>query len=702
MALLGDIRKKSGLLAVVIGGALLLFLLSEIFSNQNFGIFGGGDNNNPTVLEVDGKKIDRMQFDRIVSQSERVRELNGMQVDDNMRRQLRTEAANQLFNDMAIEPILKNLGIDISGKEYGELLTGDDPHPFIKQYFQQQYNPEVMRRFLQNEYQQDPKYKAAMDEILRAIKTQVKAEKYNNMVRAGFQATPFDIEISYTKQETKVSGQIIFANYLSVADSMVDVSDRELNNYIQNHKEEFEVDASRDIEYVEWNISPSAADSTKAAEQVTRLLKAFKETEDDSSFIAKNSDLPYNPVYRSHGSFGGEAETKLFDASVGEVVGPIAGEGGFGLYKILGTQEGSKVFYNFSQIVLSMSTDTAAVYSKARQLVADINNGASFEELAGRNSVDPSSANGGNMGWIGEVAFIPKAVYNYNNNNQQGSIGIVRGPTGLHIIRVNRKPSKKMIRVASVTRKLDVSRQTRNAVFGIANNFVAEVDNKDDLGFANKAASINKNVKNASKLAPGAQGWATIPNARDVVKWSFDDKRVEGDISEPFTIGNKIIVARVRKIVNKGVSELESVRDEVRLKVINKKKAKILNERFAEAIQKQDDKNDPVALAIAMGTVAQKIENAQFNQNNMLYVGSDYAVQGALLGIKKGEHTKPISGDQGVYVFYCNDVSTPPTAPNMDDQIAKITSSYRQGIESKIDEVLKDQAGLENMFDKYY
>lgn len=702
MALLGDIRKKSGLLAIVIGGALVLFLVSEIFSNQNMGLFGGGEDTNPTVLEVGGKKIDRMQFDRIVSQSERVRELNGMQVDDNMRRQLRTEAANQLFNDMAIEPILENLGIDISGKEYGELLTGDEPHPFIKQYFQQQYNPEVMRRFLQNEYQQDPKYKAAMDEILRAIKTQVKAEKYNKMVSAGFLATPFDVEVGYTKQETKVSGQIVFANYLSVADSLVDVSDRELENYIQKNKANYEVDASRDIEYIEWKISPSSIDSAKAKEQVARLKESFTAAENDSAYIAKNSDLPFNPVYRSHGSFGGQAEDNLFDANVGDVVGPIAGEGGFGLYKILGTQEGSKNFYNFSQIVLSITTDTSAVYSKARQLLVDIQNGTSFESLARKNSVDPSSSNGGNMGWIGEVAFIPKAVYNYNSSNAVGATGIVRGPTGLHIVRVNRKPSKKMIKVASITRKLSVSRETRNEVFGIANNFVAEIDKKDDLGFATKASSINKNVKNASKLAPGAQGWSTIPNAREVIKWAFEDKREEGDISEPFTIGNQIIVARVRKLVNKGVSDLESVRDEVKRKVLNAKKAKILNERFAEAFGKQEGNGDPVAVAIAMGTVAQKIESAQFSQNNMLYVGGDFAVQGALLGIKKGERTRPVAGEQGVYVFYCDDVNTPPTTPDLEDQIAKITSSYRQGIESKIDDVLKDKAGLENMFDKYY
>ena len=312
MALIGEIRKRSGLLAVVIGGALVLFLVSDIFSNQNFSLFGDKDDSNPTVLEIDGEKIDRATFDRIVQQSERVRELNGMTVDDNMRGQLRSEAANQLFNDMAISPLLENLGIDIADKEYGELLTGDQPHPFVQQYFQQQYSPEVMRRFLQNEYQNDPKYKAAMDEILRAIKTQVKAEKYNSIVKAGFQATEFDVQNTFTKKETKVTGDIVFANYLTVADSLVDVSDREMQSYLDKHKTEYEVESTRDMEYVEWRILPSASDSANVADQVKNLKEEFAAAEDDSAFIARNSDLEYNPVFRSHGSFGGEAENELF------------------------------------------------------------------------------------------------------------------------------------------------------------------------------------------------------------------------------------------------------------------------------------------------------------------------------------------------------------------------------------------------------
>lgn len=703
MALIGEIRKRSGLLAVAIGGALVLFLVSDIFSNQNFGsIFGSDEDQNPTVLKVDGRKIDRQQFDLIVSQSEKVRTLNGMTVDDNMRRQLRTEAANQLFNDMAIDPLLDNLGITLADKEYGELLTGAEPHPFVKQYFQQQYSPEVMRRFLQNQYQNDPKYKYAMDEIIRAIKTQVKAEKYNNIVRAGFQSTPFDAEVDFNKAGTKVSGQIVAANYLTVADSLVDATDREMEAYIAAHKEDYEVEASRDLEYLEWVVQPSGIDSNNVMDQVNRLKDDFAKAEDDSIYIAKFSDDPFNPVYRSHGSFGGEAEDKLFAAQVGDVVGPIAGDGGFGVYKILGRQQGGKTYYNFDQIVLSVAMDTSAVYSKARQIIAEINSGTSFGEMARKNSVDPSSSNGGKMGWIANTSFIPETVVRFNENNAPGTLGLVRGPSGVHIVRVVAEPSSDMIRVAGVIRKLEISRETRNEYYGIANNFTAELDSDDELAFAKKASELKMNVKNATKLAPGAQGWGTLPDAREIVKWAFESKRKQGELSEPFSISNKIIVARIKTLQEKGISKLDLVRDAVKLKVINEKKAQIIKERFEEALAKNKGKTDAVTLALAMGTVAQKIENAQFNQSSILYVGNDFKVQGVILGMKKGTYTQPISGEQGVYVFFCNDITPSPEAPDTDELVVRKTAQYQNGIEARIDAVLKENAGLENLFDKYY
>ena len=70
------------------------------------------------------------------------------------------------------------------------------------------------------------------------------------------------------------------------------------------------------------------------------------------------------------------------------------------------------------------------------ELKTDIENGASFEELAKANSSCPSSANGGDLGKFGPGQMVPefdKAVFS-------GDVGVVYGPIktqfGYHLLEV--------------------------------------------------------------------------------------------------------------------------------------------------------------------------------------------------------------------------------------------------------------------------
>ncbi len=59
MAIIGSIRKRSGLLIVMIGVALLLFLLGDLFSNGG-SAFRSQDN---TIGEIAGKEITQREFE---------------------------------------------------------------------------------------------------------------------------------------------------------------------------------------------------------------------------------------------------------------------------------------------------------------------------------------------------------------------------------------------------------------------------------------------------------------------------------------------------------------------------------------------------------------------------------------------------------------------------------------------------------------
>ena len=57
MALIGEIRKRSGLLLLMIGGALLLFVLSDAFGP------GSGAQQTNSIGTVDGVEIDNFEFE---------------------------------------------------------------------------------------------------------------------------------------------------------------------------------------------------------------------------------------------------------------------------------------------------------------------------------------------------------------------------------------------------------------------------------------------------------------------------------------------------------------------------------------------------------------------------------------------------------------------------------------------------------------
>jgi len=701
MAILGNLREKSGKwVAFAIGAALLLFLVSSLFSDQNFSMFGGDDDNNPVVMEVEGKEITQQEFDQIVGNYLKTRELNGMSVDESMRQQVRSQVANQLFNDLAVTPVLDKLGIGIAEKEIGELLTGADPHPYIRQYFGEQYSSERAKNFMQNDYQNDLKSKLAFDEYITAIKTQVRAEKYNKLVIAGMQASSFDAQVSYEKSSATVDAKMVFMNYLNIPDTMVSVSEGDMKSYLSKHEDDYKTEESRDLEYVVWDVKPNEQDSSEALSAVKVLVESFSNTEDDSMFVVRNSESDFDNGFRAHGSFGSAGETNIFNAEVGQVVGPLLAEGGYGIYKILDKKAGEQTYYNFSQIVIALGADSSALYDRAKQLMEEVNVGRSFEDVAKANSIDPSSVNGGYMGWVAEAPYIPVTIMNFLKNNGKGKMGIAQSDKGIHIIQINENQSNETVKVASVVKKIGTGRSSLDNVFGEANAFSSSIKTEDELDFTKKASDKGLSVKNATKLDAGAQGWPGLSNGRNIVKWAYESKRKEGDISQPFNVDDQLVVVRVRKLIKKGTSKLDDVREDVKTKVMNEKKAELLVDKFNDASK---EAKDPVTLAVKLGTIAQSIDGAEFYKNTMLYVGSDYKVQGAVLGLKKGDRTKPIIGDQGVYVFFCENVSTPPsTMPDLEGRLASIQGQYRQGAESQIDAVLRKKAKLENNLAKYY
>ena len=113
MATLEKIRKKSVLLLVIIGAALIAFIIGD-FLNTGQSIFG----NATTVANVDGEKIDYMQYQQRYSALTE----NNQQMRDTDPAIIQNQVLDQMIGEILLNEEYDALGIDVSDSELSDYM----------------------------------------------------------------------------------------------------------------------------------------------------------------------------------------------------------------------------------------------------------------------------------------------------------------------------------------------------------------------------------------------------------------------------------------------------------------------------------------------------------------------------------------------------------------------------------------------------
>ena len=74
-------------------------------------------------------------------------------------------------------------------------------------------------------------------------------------------------------------------NYASISDSSVTVSESEIEAYYSKHKENYKRTASRDIEYVTFDVVPSEDDKKQTEKWILKTKEEFAKATDPVQFI---------------------------------------------------------------------------------------------------------------------------------------------------------------------------------------------------------------------------------------------------------------------------------------------------------------------------------------------------------------------------------------------------------------------------------
>lgn len=638
MAVLEKIRSKSVFLLIVIGVALLAFIIGD-FLNSGRSFFGAGT----TVAKVDGTKISITDFQRRYEQYNQQLQASNQKVDGAV-------VQNQVLQDMVTEQLLEEeaeaLGIDVTDAEITEAMTGQGAVPAVVQMARQLglESPAQLHDLVFNPGKygaQDAdvaQVRAQWLEMEKNVTNQLKYQKIGVLLSGAIQANDLDKEAIAADMSTASTVDLVNVPYSSLDNKDFPVSDDELQARYEKEKSQFKTeDEIRKIHYIAVNIVPSQDDLAKAQKLFNSVDSTLRVTTGVES-VRNISELTINQ--RTVRSNDVDAATREFIASAAEgaVSAPRFRSDEHSLVKLLSKK----------MDVDSVNVDMLQVQGakKVQDSVLNLlNSGKPFAEVA-----DNKVAGGQQNMWMNlmQMGVDSKSVEAKKKLLAAGSEYFVidSNDNAALIYRVNEKKApKQMYEIAEVSYKVFPSDETIDNLRAGLQKYIS-ANNTAKL-FADNAIASGYQALEAEVTAetPQING---IESTRKEVQWAFGAEK--GSVSSIYDKeGNdKMIAVALDDIIPAGYMPLSDsgVRSVIETKVRNDKKGEKL---LADYKGKASDlagyaklMNVPVDTAVTI-TFSQDFIPVLRNMESKLTAEAPYAKQGSLNG--------PVKGDQGVFVY---------------------------------------------------
>ncbi|HBH47270.1 MAG TPA: hypothetical protein DDX98_01435 [Bacteroidales bacterium] len=706
MAAIQKLRNNAGLLIIVIGVALFAFIIGE-FLTSGGGQRAGRRNN---IAVVNGKGISFDAFQRIIDEEENLAKMQrgSTALDAQTTQEIRSRAWTDMIQNLVLDREFEKLGLTISGEELFDMVSGENPHPFIMQFFADpntgRVNRQALSGFLQsvNDLEAGNQQKVFWLYLEDLIYKERKNQKYNTLLRKGLYATNLETKRRHEELNTSVNFDYIVKRYSEVNDSTIAVSETELKEYYKAHKNEFKQQQSRDIRYVVWEVVPSQEDVKRAEAWINDVKGEFESIPAENSFqyASANSDIAPTETNFTNGEFdNAELNEFAFSANEGNVFGPYFEDNHFKLAKL------AKVDYLPDSVkashILLQYEQTQESFDQTR-LLADslkklIDGGSSFAALARENSKDEANAfDGGDLGWFKEgqmvAAFNDSCFY-----GKTGDVKLVYTQFGIHIVKINAQSRNvKKVKVAELARQVRPSEETDQSYFTKASEFGAVYNTKEKFEQAIKdQKAVAQSYNNLTVDAIGITG---IDNSRSLVQWAF--RNDEGSVSKRvMEYDNKYVVALIDKVREEGVKPIEDVKYDIEQEVRKQKKAALLKADLEDVLA---EASDIQSVANALNLQVQNANNVRFTSFQIQNLGTEPQLQAAAISLEPGVLSPAIEGTNGVYVLQVEDKDAPSEEADYSSSRNFLDRSYATRVNYGSMKVLNELAGVEDYRIDYF
>lgn len=698
MAVLEKIRVKFG---IVISVVIALALLSFIIDPNTLATVANTFSSKYRVGKIDGNSVSYQDFDNQLNYQNMIFEsMYGRSANSDQELDFVRDNAWKTFIDRYLFLVnARKAGINVGDAEMVQLTSGDMVSPIIAQSFIDEtgsFSKERLSSFLQSmDYDPSGQAKMIWEYLKNTVNTEQIYNKYYSLFRQSYIVNPLMMTEDIAENNNSVNVEFVMLPYGYAPDSTIVVSDAEIKDYYKKHKELYKQLDSRDLEYIIFEVKPSAEDIAATNEQVVKVYDEFASIEPSKmkSFLMKNSDRQYTDEWFKRGELNlvsSDIDKFVFDGKE-EVSGVLTKDNTFYVARVMDSaMVPDSVFVK--HILLQGEQENLA-----DSLLNVLNRGReSFSNVAAQYSADQNMqvAERGDLGWMTKNNTIPgmESVFTAPLNK----VFVLDTQYGKHLVKVtDRTEPLRKKKVAILEREAVASGNTINEYYVKANEAATLADGKYDQ-FRKVVEENGYNLLTLNHFTEGTETVGVINDrTKEVSKWAYEEAKV-GKVSNVINVNNDYyVIAALTKIHKKGYIPVEEVAPRIKDILYA---GKYGEKKAAEVAEKIAGLGSMEAIAEALNTTVSTKDGVSFS--SYANQGLDPKFIGAVSVAEEGKISAPLAGSIGVYVYRVLSHET-GSSYNEDDARNKAAQMSYYSLQSLIPTMMVD-ADVEDNRARFY
>lgn len=715
MAVLNKIRQRSIFLIIIIALALFSFIIGDIFTNM-----GSADKSQNVVATVNGDDIERGAF---MNQVENIQRQSGGSVTN-------TQAMNRVWDQEVRNKVMQTqydaLGISIERDYMRQLLKQNLGS--LEEFKNEAglFDEDKLNEFIANLKAIAPEtttlngspvnYKAWTDFEQTISQTGVQ-QTYFNLVKAGVIGTLTEGELDYQLENDKADLKYVQIPFSSIPDSVLKIKKSDIKNYIKKHSKKYEVEASRDLVYVQFKEQASLEDEQAIQAELSALVDdkvefneaakanetviGFKNSSDANAFVNANSSVKYNNNFVFESSLPKADLKAMVSLELNDVYGPYKEGDSYKLSKLVAKKmisDSTKVRHILIPFVGGVRVDPSVTSTDAQaKAQADSiykvlkTNRSKFNSLLVLSSDKVSNEKDGVIEFAYTDGFAEEFKA-YSFENSKGSLGVVKTDFGYHVIEIlSQGPKQQAYKIATIVQEIEPSVKTIDDVFKNKSKFeiaIAKSDFNEVSDQANYKTMPVSSIKELDESIPG------IGMQRAIVRWSFEDGTEVGDFKSFNISGGGFVVAKITAVNEKGLMSVEKASVTALPEIRKEKKAALIIGRISattlDAIASEEGQTVKTAISVNM------------KNPTLSGAGREPKVIGTVFGLTEGATSKLVVGLNGVYAVQLTKLTPASELPNYQAAANRVGQAKSNAVNSKLYTALKDAAEIEDNRASFY